>query len=67
MLVLTRNIEETIVIDGRIRVKILSSGKGKVRLGISAPHSVRVDREEIHNRVAAEVCLLRNGENGLSA
>jgi len=56
MLVLTRTLEESIVIDGTIRVTVLSSKGNQVRLGISAPATVRVDREEIHaRRVEAEV------------
>jgi carbon storage regulator len=51
MLVLTRGKEETIVIDGTIRVTVLAVNGNKVRLGISAPFHVRVDREEIHTRI----------------
>lgn len=50
MLVLTRNLNETIVIDGNIRVTVVSVQGDKVRLGIVAPPEVRVDREEIHAR-----------------
>src|SRR5262245_43314480 len=50
MLVLTRRIGEEIVIDGNIRIKILVSKGDRVRLGITAPDTVRVDREEVHAR-----------------
>ncbi len=50
MLVLTRRIGEEIIIDNRIRVTIVSIDGGKVRLGISAPPDVRVDRQEVHER-----------------
>jgi carbon storage regulator len=50
MLVLTRRIGEVIVIDGDIEVTVLATNNGKVRLGIEAPISVRVDRSEIHDR-----------------
>jgi carbon storage regulator len=50
MLVLTRRIGEAIVIDGDIRVTVVSVKGDKVRLGVDAPDSVRVDREEIHER-----------------
>jgi carbon storage regulator len=52
MLVLTRRIGETIVIDGSIRVTVVAIQEGRVRLGVTAPESVRVDREEIHERRA---------------
>jgi carbon storage regulator len=52
MLVLTRRIDDTIVIDGRIRVTVLSVKGQAVRLGIVAPPEVTVDREEVHRRRA---------------
>jgi carbon storage regulator len=48
MLVLTRRVGEEIVIDGDIRIKVVSVRGEKVRLGVVAPESVPVDREEIH-------------------
>jgi carbon storage regulator len=50
MLVLTRRVGEAIVIDGHIRVTVTAVKGDAVRLGISAPPSVRVDREEVHER-----------------
>jgi carbon storage regulator len=50
MLVLTRHVGEEIVIDGVIRVMVTGVQGGKVRLGISAPPEIAVDRKEIHNR-----------------
>jgi carbon storage regulator len=50
MLVLTRRVGEVIVIEGGIRVTVVSIRGDKVRLGITAPEFVRVDREEIHER-----------------
>ena len=48
MLVLTRRTGEEIVIDGHIRVRVTVVRGDRVRLGITAPESVRVDRAEIH-------------------
>ena len=50
MLVLTRRIGEEIVIGGDIRVTVLEVHGNKVRIGVEAPKSVRVDRQEIHDR-----------------
>jgi len=48
MLVLTRRIGEEIVIAGDIRVKVVAvNGQRKVRLGIMAPCSVPVVRQEV--------------------
>lgn len=48
MLVLTRKVNETLVIDGKITVQIISfPSSGQVKLGINAPREVIVDRGEI--------------------
>jgi len=52
MLVLSRRIGETIVINNDIQVKVLSVQGNKVRLGIVAPAHVSVDRQEVHERRA---------------
>ena len=51
MLVLTRRIGEEIVIGGTIRVTVTSVKGDKVRIGVSAPPNVRIDREEVHRRL----------------
>jgi carbon storage regulator len=50
MLVLTRKVGEEIVIGNNVRVTVLSVKGARVRIGISAPVSVRVDRREIDQR-----------------
>jgi carbon storage regulator len=50
MLVLTRRIGEQVVIAGNICVNIVAVQGDRVRLGIEAPDSVRVDRREVHER-----------------
>ena len=52
MLVLTRRLGEEIVINNNIRVKVVMVQGDKVRLGISAPTTVLVDRSEVHERRA---------------
>ena len=47
MLVLTRKVNEEIVIDGHIRITISQVKGDRVRIGITAPPHVRVDRAEI--------------------
>jgi carbon storage regulator len=51
MLVLTRRVGEDIIIDGSIRVSITAIKGEKVRIGITAPPDIRVDREEVHERM----------------
>jgi carbon storage regulator len=50
MLVLTRRVGEEIVIDGGIVITVAGVKGGLVRLGITAPPSVCVDRREVHER-----------------
>ncbi|MBS0208176.1 MAG: carbon storage regulator [Planctomycetes bacterium] len=50
MLVLSRRIGEEIVIDGSIVITVLGSGRERVRIGLTAPRSVRIDRKEIQDR-----------------
>jgi len=51
MLILSRKLNESIVIDGRIIVKVLRIEKESVKLGIQAPPEVPVHREEIHDAI----------------
>lgn len=53
MFVLTRKSGQDIVIDGGIRITIVSVGRDRVRVGIAAPPGVRVDRDEVRRRVEA--------------
>jgi carbon storage regulator len=50
MLVLSRRIGEEIVIDGGIRVTVVEIKGNRIRLGITAPEGVPVDRQEVHQR-----------------
>ena len=50
MLVLSRRVGESIVINDDIRVTVIEVKGGKMRLGITAPEEVRIDRQEIHER-----------------
>jgi carbon storage regulator len=53
MLVLSRKVGEAIVIDGGVSIRVAEIQGGRVRLAIDAPRTTRVDREEVHDRVAA--------------
>lgn len=47
MLVLSRRVEESILIEPNIRIVVVRIGNGKVRIGVSAPEDVEVRREEL--------------------
>ena len=51
MLVLSRKAGESIVIDGRITVKIVRLEGDIVKLGIQAPMEVPVHRQEIYDEI----------------
>ena len=48
MLVLSRKVNESIVIAGEITVTVLDIRGDQVRIGIDAPRSVTVHRQEVH-------------------
>jgi carbon storage regulator len=54
MLVLSRRLNQTIVIAGRVRVTVLAITPNRVELGVEAPLQITVDREEIHERRRAQ-------------
>ena len=54
MLILTRRIGESIIIDDRIAVTVLNFKNNQIRFGISAPKEVPVHREEVYKRIQRE-------------
>lgn len=54
MLVFARRLEEEIVVGECVRIKVLKINEDNVKLGITAPKSIRVDRGEIDTRRKAE-------------
>ena len=58
MLILSRDVGQSIIIDGNIKVTILEKGRdrrsGQIRIGIEAPKGVVINREEIHLLIKAE-------------
>lgn len=51
MLILSRKINESVVIDGNITVKILRIDGDQVRIGIQAPSDVPVHRQEVYDEI----------------
>lgn len=54
MLVLTRRVEEGIMIGDNVRVRVLEIKGHQVKIGIEAPRSTGVYREEIYQRIQEE-------------
>ncbi|MCY4611365.1 MAG: carbon storage regulator CsrA [Gammaproteobacteria bacterium] len=53
MLILTRKIGESLIIDDRVTVTVMGLKGNQVRLGIDAPKDIRIYREEIFPRDAS--------------
>jgi carbon storage regulator len=51
MLVLTRRVNETLVVGDDVTVTILSVSGNQVRIGIQAPRHVSIHREEIYEKI----------------
>lgn len=51
MLILTRNIGESIIINNNIKLTVLGLTRNTVRVGIDAPQNISVNREEIQQKI----------------
>ncbi|MDD4527245.1 MAG: carbon storage regulator CsrA [Candidatus Margulisbacteria bacterium] len=54
MLVLTRKLNQEIIIQDNITVKILEISESGVKIGIQAPKSISVHRQEVYEEIQAE-------------
>lgn len=52
MLVLSRKVNEEVVVGSDVTVRVLSLNGGVVKLGIEAPQSVPVHRREVYERLS---------------
>jgi carbon storage regulator len=57
MLILTRRVGETVMIGDDVTITVLGVKGNQVRVGINAPKSVAVHREEIYERIKREQAL----------
>ena len=47
MLVVTRKLDESLIISDNIEITVLEIGKDKVKIGVNAPKEVKVIRSEL--------------------
>ena len=51
MLILTRKVNQKLIINDNIEIVILESYKNTVKIGVNAPNNVQIYREEIYNEI----------------
>lgn len=54
MLILSRKLDESIIINGEIELKIISIDDGRVRIGVVAPQKYEVHRKEVFDKIQEE-------------
>lgn len=54
MLILTRRVDEALLIGDDVTITVLEIRGNQVRLGINAPREITVHREEVYERIQAE-------------
>ena len=54
MLVLTRRIGESVMIGSRVTVTVVAVKGSQIRIGVNAPKSIPVHREELYERIRRE-------------
>lgn len=63
MLVLTRKLDQEIVLDGNISIRVLQIKGNTVRLGINAPDHVKIKRGELDDRDSREAVNLPEADD----
>lgn len=54
MLILTRKKDESIIIDDNIKIKVIDIDSNRIQLGIDAPKSISIHREEVYKEIQEE-------------
>lgn len=62
MLILTRRAGESIVIGDDIIITVIEAGRDHVRIGVDAPRSVDVHRQEVYLAISEENRAARTGD-----
>ncbi|MGE5606252.1 MAG: carbon storage regulator CsrA [Bacteroidota bacterium] len=65
MLVLTRKLNESIMVGDNVKITIVDVKGDQVKLGITAPREVAVHREEVYREIQKENQLAANAKANL--
>ncbi len=60
MLILTRRLGESIIIEDNIKVTVIDINNQQIKLGIDAPKHITISREEVAKKVKEENQLSSN-------
>ena len=55
MLILTRRVNEKLMVGDNVTVSVLSINGNQVRIGITAPRHVPVHREELYQKIKEQL------------
>lgn len=62
MLILTRKVNESLLVGDDVKLTVLGIKGGQIRIGISAPRDVSVHRQEVYERIQQEQKGLKEAE-----
>jgi carbon storage regulator len=54
MLILTRKVNETLMVGDDVSVTVLGIKGGQIRIGINAPREIPVHRQEVYEKILQE-------------
>jgi len=57
VLVLSRKLNESIIIDDQIKITVVEIRGDKIRLGIEAPKNVSVHRREVYEAIQRQILV----------
>ena len=60
MLILTRKLGESIIIEDNIKITVVDINNQQIKLGIDAPRHITINREEVAKKVKEENKLSAN-------
>ena len=54
MLILTRKLGESIIIDDNVQISVIEINKNNIKIGVNAPRDLPIYREEVYLKIKAE-------------
>ena len=66
MLILSRKKDESIIIGDEIKIKVIDIDGNRIQLGIEAPESITIHREEVYKEIQEENKMAALGKVDLS-